>query len=288
MAVVEFPDNIQATKCEFCGSPQVLAQEARDDHYLPESLVPFAIARDAAVSSFKSWLGKLWFRPNDLKEKSSVSELHGVYIPYWTFDANVDSDWTADAGYYYFETETYTATENGKSVTKTRQVRKVRWVPASGRRHDVYDDWLVCASRGVPPDLEDRVGRFTLQGLVGYSPQYMQGFSAESYAVDLPDAWGTAQKEMSSSQDGRCAKDVPGDTHRNLCASHRFSQRTFKHVLLPLWIAAYRYRGKPYRFLVNGQTGKVAGKAPWSVTKIVLFVAAIMAVVAGIIMLVRG
>src|SRR5262245_4279974 len=32
-AVVEFPDNIQATKCEFCGSPQVLAQEARDDHY---------------------------------------------------------------------------------------------------------------------------------------------------------------------------------------------------------------------------------------------------------------
>ncbi len=285
-AVVEFPDTLQATKCDFCGSPQVLAQEARADHYQPESLVPFAISRDQATQKFKTWQGKLWFRPNNLREKSSVQEFRGVYVPYWTFDCQITSHWTAEAGYYYTVTESYTTTENGQTVTKTRQVQKIRWEPASGQRHDAYDDHLICASKGVPDNLEHGISAFNTTGLVVYAPEYLQGFSAESYAVDLPDAWKKGQQELAAEQERRCEGDVPGDTHRNLSATHQFAAATFKHVLLPLWIAAYRYDGRVFRFLVNGQTGDVSGKAPYSVTKITLFVLMIAAIVAGIVFLV--
>lgn len=287
-AIVEFPDGIVATKCSFCDSPHVLAQEARADLIAPESLVPFAIDRGAAVTSFKTWLGGLWFRPSDLRSKADISELRGVYVPFWTFDCEVTSHWTADAGYHYYVNESYTTTENGRRVTRTRRVQRTRWEPASGTRHDSYDDWLVCASQGVPGDLVDRMDDFDTGGLVAYAPQYLQGFLAESYALDLRAAWERGRAGIGESQVGRCASDVPGDTHRDLRASHQFADATFKHVLLPIWIAAFRYRGKVYRFLVNGQTGRVAGKAPWSVFKIAALVVVLVAVAVGVFLLLRG
>lgn len=284
-AVVEFPDGVTATKCSFCDSPSVLASEARTDHYVPESLVPFGVNKDQSVAAFKKWLGGLWFRPGDLKEKADVDELRGVYVPYWTFDAQVTSRWSADAGYHYYVDESYTVTENGKSVRKTRKVQKTRWQPASGQRHDAYDELLVCASKGLPADLARQVSTFETGALVAFAPHYLSGYSAESYQLELRDAWREAQERMAASQVARCKGDVPGDTHRNLRATHQYASATFKHVLLPVWVAAFRYNDKVYRFLVNGQTGRVAGKAPYSVTKIVLFVAAIVAVIAAIVIL---
>ncbi len=284
-AVVEFPDNVTAKKCEFCDSPAVLTETARADHYLPESLVPFAIERQAAMGAFRAWLGKLWFRPNNLKEKADVSELHGVYVPYWTFDADVTSRWTADAGYYYYVTESYTTTENGKSVTRTRQVRHVRWEPASGRREDHHDDHLVCASKGLPDALAGKMANFETGQLRPYTREVLQGFSAESYAIELPDAWTRAQAEIAAVQERRCSGDVPGDTQRGLSVNNHFADCRFKHVLLPVWIAAFRYHEKVFRFLVNGQTGKVSGNAPYSVTKIVLFSLLMIAIAVGIFLL---
>jgi hypothetical protein len=287
-AVVEFPDHITAKKCEFCDSPAVLAETARADHYLPESLVPFAVDRARAQDSFRSWLGKLWFRPSNLKEKADISELHGVYVPYWTFDADVTSSWSADAGYYYYETEHYTVQENGRSVTKTREVRRTRWVPVSGRRQDRHDDHLVCASRGLPDELARPMANFQTGQLRPYAREFLQGYSAESYAIELPDAWVRAQHEIADEQERRCARDVPGDTQRGLRVSNRFAETSFKHVLLPVWIAAFRYQEQVFRFLVNGQTGNVSGKAPYSWVKIVAFVVMLVVIAAGIASLWQG
>jgi hypothetical protein len=281
-ATVEFPDNVTARKCEFCDSSAVLAQEIQSDNYLPESLVPFKVDRATATRSFSDWLGRLWFRPSDLKQKAAVDELHGVYVPYWTFDCDVDSSWTADAGYYYWETEHYTVTVNGRSERRSRQVRKVRWVPASGQRHDHYDDWLVCASRGLPPGLATGIDNFDTGQLLPYSKEYLQGFSAESYAVDLPAAWVEGKAGIAGSQRARCAGDVPGDTQRNLRVSNRYSNGSFKHVLLPVWVAAFRYKERVFRFLVNGQTGQVAGTAPWSFWKIFFFTLLMVAIAVAI------
>lgn len=287
-ASVCFGQQVTATICDFCGSNQVLQVQELRNVIRPESLVPFQVNKDRAHAAFKEWIGGLWFRPNDLKHRAEVAEIGGVYVPYWTFDSTVDSNWTAQAGYYYYETESYTTTENGETVTKTRQVRKTRWVPAWGSRCDDFDDVLVCASGGLPIELARKLATFDTGGLVPYTTDYLAGFKAEEYVVELNDGWHDAVDQMSKVQRSRCAGDVPGDTHRFLNVRNAYSGQTFKHVLLPIWIASYRYGEDVHRFLVNGQTGEVTGTAPWSWLKITLFTIVMLALVGGIIYAVQS
>jgi hypothetical protein len=281
-ANVVFGDKVTATRCTFCGGSRVLEQSENQNALRPESLLPFAVDKKNANQHFSKWLGKLWFRPNDLKQLAKVQEVNGVYVPFWTFDADVDSRWTAEAGYYYYTDEEYTIQEQGKTVTKTRRIRHTRWERAWGHRNDHFDDVLVCASKGLPPELAVKLRTFDTKLLVPYSPGFLAGWRAEEYAVDLQGGFSTARDTMSEAQEKRCGKDVPGDTQRNLSVNNTFSRVTFKHVLLPVWIAAYRYHDKVYRFLVNGQTGEVVGKAPWSWLKITLFVLTLAALVVAL------
>jgi DNA-directed RNA polymerase subunit RPC12/RpoP len=277
-ATVSFPETMTSTACDFCGSNQVLEQQENRNLIRPESVVPFQVDGKAAAARFKEWVKGLWFRPSDLKQRASVTEMTGVYVPYWTFDARVDSSWTAEAGYHYYVTEEHTETdEEGNEVTETREVQHTRWEPAWGSRHDVYDDLLVCASKGLPEKLADKLSTFDTRALQPYDPAFLAGWKAEEYALDLNGAWKRAVTSMEATQESRCSGDVPGDTHRFLYVTNRFSDETFKHVLLPVWLSAFRYGDKAFRFLVNGQTGEVVGRAPWSVIKIVLFIASLVA-----------
>lgn len=282
-ASVLVPAQEKTGQCPFCGAAGVIAKPSAEDVLTPESLVPFQVDREAATAKFAKWLSGLWFRPSDLKKQASVEEMQGVYVPFWTFDSQVASHWTAQAGHYYYVTESYTAYVNGKPQRKTRQVRKVRWVPASGSRNDFYDDVLVCASKGLPQELVDNLKSFDTKHLQAYNPSFLAGWRCERYAIDLQGGWQIGREKMSKSQYQRCGKDVPGDTYRFLHVSNSYSATTFKHVLLPIWISAYRYSQKVFRFLVNGQTGEVVGKAPWSWVKIGLMVLLIAAIIAGIV-----
>lgn len=289
-ASVSFPENMTATACDFCGSSQVLQQEENRNLIRPESVVPFKVDRKEASRSFTTWLNKLWFRPSDLKRLAKVTEIKGVYVPYWTFDARVDSDWTAESGYHYYETEEYGTGEDadGNEQTATREVQKTQWEPAWGSRSDMHDDLLICASKGLPQDLAARLSTFDTAELKPYDPAFLAGWKAEEYHKDLNDAWEEAVRSMEQSQQHRCAEDVPGDTHRFLNVTNRFSDETFKHALLPIWISAYRYHRKVFRFLVNGQTGEVVGKAPYSLPKIALLVLGLCAAAAlGVLLYVK-
>jgi DNA-directed RNA polymerase subunit RPC12/RpoP len=266
-----------ATRCTFCGSPSVVIADAAEEPIRPESLVPFRVDREAAVAAYRGWLSRLWFRPSDLKRQAALQEIAGVYVPFWTYDCTVDSRWTAEAGFFYYTTETYTEIEDGREVTRTREVQHVRWEPAAGSRHDEYDDVLVCASRGLPTALVERLHTFDTSALAPYAPGYLAGFAAERYALDLREGFGKAQTKVETEQERRCAGDVPGDTLRGLSVDNTLSHLTFKHVLLPLWIAVYRYREAIHRFVVNGQTGEVQGTAPWSVAKIAIAVLVVLA-----------
>ena len=98
-AEIEIPDEISASHCEFCRSPLVIPLHDTEDHYHPESLIPFAIDRSSAERAFARWLQSLWLRPRSLRSGASVQKLHGVYLPYWAFGCDVTTRWTADAGY---------------------------------------------------------------------------------------------------------------------------------------------------------------------------------------------
>ena len=278
-ATVSFGATETAKACEFCGSSQVMEQEGNRKLLRPESLVPFGVEEAQARAKFATWLKGLWFRPNDLSSSARADALVGVYVPYWTFDARVRSSWTAQSGTYYYVTKSYTDAQGNR---KTRRVRKTRWRWTSGKRRDSFDDVLVCASRGLPRKLADKLSSFDTDALVAYRPQYLAGWRAEEYAVELNDGWTRAVQHMEARQRSRCSSDVPGDTQRFLKVQNAFSHETFKHVLLPIWISSYRYKDEPYRFLVNGQTGEVVGEAPWSWIKISLAVLGVIALGLGI------
>lgn len=267
-----------AEECVFCGSPQVLEQTANRNALRPESLIPLDVGRETVEREFRAWLKRLWFRPSALRSTRELQAV-GVYVPYWTFDCAVHSDWSADAGYFYWVTEPYTAIVNGRAVLRTRQVRKVRWVPAWGARDDAFDDLSIPASRGVSAKLLAELGRFDTRALVPYRPEYLAGWRAEEYAVDLDGGWADAQRQVEATQERRCAADVPGDTQRALRVANRIADVRWKHVLLPLWVLTYRWRGRPYTVLIHGQTGRVVGDAPYSAIKIA-------ALVGGVVLLV--
>ena len=271
-----------AGKCAYCNSPYVKEQPQRADLIRPESLVPFKVDKPRTRQLFKDWLGKGWFTPSNLSKLSRLDLIKGVYTPFWTYDTNAFSNWTADAGYYYYVTETYYATVNGKRQRRTRQVRKVRWVPANGQRSGFYNDVLVPASKGMNEELILKIYPFHLQQLVPYTPQFLSGFMAEEYGIDLRQGWGAGQQFVMSSEREKCARDVPGDTYRFLRVNTTFSDIKYKHILLPVWIAAYEYKQKTYHFLVNGQTGEVQGFKPISWLKVGAVIAAAAAAVLGL------
>jgi DNA-directed RNA polymerase subunit RPC12/RpoP len=263
--------HVSASACAFCGTTAVVESPGNPNVVRPEGLLPFKVTQESALQSFRSWLQGLWLRPNDLKSRSRVSSMQGAYIPFWTFDAATDSWWTAEAGYYYY----VTVRRNGKEVTE----RRVRWEDAAGQLQLFFDDVPVPASRGIDEGLCGKIEPFPTADLTPYEPEYLSGFLAEENAVDLPEALENAKVRMNGEIRAACGNAVPGDTHRNLQVQTTFSALAYKNALLPIWIAAYDYKGTPYRFLVNGVTGKCNGTAPYSWVKVTLLVTMLLTLV---------
>ena len=268
-----------ALRCGYCDQPVVLVEEDAE-RIVPETLLPFAIPEDRARQRLRAWLQSRWFRPNDLAREATLHRLRGRYVPAWTYDAQTDSSWTAMSGYHYWVTESYT---NAQGKRSTRRVRKTRWVPSSGTYDHFFNDWLVYATRALPAHLLDDLGRWPLAGLVPYDPKYLAGHEAERYQVDLAGGWEQARAGIAAEIRAGCARRVPGDTHMALRVRTTYRDMTWKHLLLPLWVVAYRYRGKTWRIVVNGQTGQVDGEAPLSWAKILGLVLAILLVIGVVV-----
>lgn len=267
-ALVEFQGATHATECPFCASPLVVDSGAHR-HIKPQAVIPFQLDEAAARKSLISWLGSLWFAPNRLLEFTRAGRaMNGVYVPYWSFDADTTSDYRGQRGVYYYETRTVTVNVNGKSERRTEQVRKTRWYPASGRVARRFDDVLAIASTSLPTRLGDGLEPWDLSALEPYSPDFLAGMQAEGYTVTLADGHAVGRSKMEAVIHEDVRHDIGGDEQRIDDIDTDWRDETFKHILLPVWMAAYKYNGKSYRFLVNGQTGEVQGERPWSVWKI--------------------
>ncbi|THU00316.1 zinc ribbon domain-containing protein [Lampropedia puyangensis] len=284
-AISVFTDGRVAQRCDFCGSPAIVPHEEFEDAITPQSILPFKISDTQLRDRVRKWYGSRWFAPNKLKSAALTDTLKGVYLPYWTFDAHAKARWRADAGHYYYTTQTY---RDANGNTQTRQVQQVRWVPAAGEVAHFFDDELVPGTVGVHPALMRKIEPFpTVTNLVPYSPEYVRGWTVERYQVDLRKAAGVGQQQMQEKLRALCVARIPGDTYRNLMVDAQYTGRTFKHVLVPVWLISYTYGRKNYQVVANGYTGQMAGEQPYSWVKITLAVMAVL-VLLGLLLAYSG
>ena len=279
------PENVTSAPCPFCGSSLVTTAQSRKA-VKPGAILPFQVTRDAGGAAFRVWIAKLWFAPGDVKRLAQAEgTLSGVYVPYWTYDCRTTTRYEGARGEVYYTTESYTTTVNGKPQMQTRQVRHVRWYPASGVVRDSFDDLLVRATDSLPAKYLDALEPWDLERLVPYADEYLAGFRTDSYRIDLGQGFGKAQEKMQPAIEQSCRTDIGGDEQRVDSMDTRYREIRFKHVLFPVWISAYRYRGRVFRVLVNARTGEVQGERPWSVAKIAGLVLAVIAAIAIVVVL---
>lgn len=264
--------NSTADACSFCGSSHVVKVDELPG-IRPESLIPFQVTADGARQSFAKWIGGRFFAPGDLKSAHQASRLRGMYIPFWTYDADTYSAYHAEKGTHYWVTVPVTVTRNGKTTVEHRQEMRTRWRPVSGTYAEFYNDELIHASERLDSVLAGTFGHYDLTKLVEYRPEYLSGFAAERYSIDLKQGWERAKQAIKQKISNGIVRQINGDAVRSLQFTSSFERVTFKHLLLPLWISSYTYKGKLYRFLVNGQTGEVHGEAPVSALKVTICVA---------------
>lgn len=268
--------------CVFCGSVKVLPMNDVKS-IRPETIIPFQVSKEHALGFFASWKRKKWFLPNEFKKQNVASQLNAIYIPYWTYDTDTYSLYTAERGVYHYRTVTRTRVVNGKTQTYTEQERYTVWTRTSGEYDRFFDDLLIPASGHYNGKLLNELGNFDLRHLLPYKPEYVSGHIAERYSIDREQGWGLAQQRADMMLANEITRRIGGDEVRNLNVRTEYSGQTYKHMLLPVWDASYTYRTKPYYYMVNGQTGKIAGHVPRSPWKITLFTLACLVVAAFLI-----
>jgi len=272
-AVVVVQDKLATDKCPYCGTHLENKPEEVRDLIVPESVMPFALSDREARTEFNTWLAGLWFAPTELKHLANLGQFSTVYTPYWTYDAITYTKYTGQRGDDYWDTEYYTDSDGKR---QSRQVRRTRWHSVAGEVRHFFDDVLIKGSRSLPDHLVDRLRPWDLNELEPFREEYLSGHLTERYSVSLKEGFHEAKGVMHDVITGLIHRDIGGDHQRIDWRRTNYVGVTFKHTLLPIWVANYRYRERLYRLLVNGRNGRVAGDRPWSVWKIVRLVVLIL------------
>lgn len=266
-AEYSMPENQESGNCPFCGS-NVVVPTNPESRIEPKSLLPFVLGKKEALEKFGQWVGSRFWAPNDLKRLAlKDGGLKGIYLPYWTYDSFTVTQYTGMRGEYYYETESYTDSNGNR---QTRQVRKTRWYPAAGVVDVPFDDVLVLGSTHLPPKYAQSLKSWNLGNLTPYNSQFLTGFQAMRYDVELDEGFETAKGFMAPVIHSAICRDIGGDEQQVTSTNTAYNDVTFKHVLLPIWSGAYRYKGRSWSYLVNGQTGEIQGEAPISGWKVAI------------------
>ena len=268
--------------CPYCASPSIIQRPPSKNLPTPSFAIGFVIDHDRATELVRQWLRRSHlFARSDFKR--AVPELtRGVYLPGYLYGAVADSQYSASIGENYTEVETFTTTDaNGRTVTRTRTVTKTEWRPIQGNHSCYVVDVVVTASRGVANAALEAIEPFDLRSLRRFTPALISGWLAEEPSLSQEDCFGMAHSETLGKVGVMLKSFMPGDSHRNLNFDTKLSREVIDLVLFPIWTFAVRYdtTKAPIQILVNGQTGRVGGSVPVSVTKVSLAVVAVIVLI---------
>jgi DNA-directed RNA polymerase subunit RPC12/RpoP len=282
-ATQHIEENYKSLHCVYCSMPLVLEDQFKEEWILPGAVLPFQIDQNKSFQIFQKWVKGLWFAPNKLKKAALDPQFtKGLYLPYWTFDAQLRAKYSGQRGEYYYETKRI---RNAQGKTVTKRVRKTRWYPASGQVSGFVDDTLVEASKQRKGRVPAKIARWNLDLLQPFNSSFLRGFVTEKYTIELEKGHLAAKDKAEDIARRWCRQDIGGDTQRISRMDMALSEETFKHILLPVYISSYRFSGKEYNFFVNGENGAISGTRPYSFWKIFFAVLGVLLVV-GVIVLV--
>ena len=255
-ATTSLPEGHLTHTCPFCGSTQVLQQLAVQDMLRPKFVIPFKVDDDACKRISTAWLGSSWMTPKSLKSLASLASFTGIFLPYWTFDAKSRAHWRAQVGHQV--TESYYDSSSKSWQTRT----KTEWRWESGQVSGVYDDVLVPGTNKISDILLERIKDFDTRGFVPYEPVYLAGFLAQAYDLMLEQSWTFARDFMREDTRLKCRSQASTSQIRQFSMSLDFSEESWRYVLLPVYVAVYRYADQVFQVMINGQTGTIAGQRP--------------------------
>ena len=275
-AIVEVDATSTATTCPYCGSHYVLSQK-QIESIVPDGVIPFKIDKKDVEGIFNNWIKKRWLAPNILKTLYQKDKVQGIYIPYWTFDADTSTNYTAMGGIDHV-----VEYKDSKGETHTRV--DTRWYPTRGHIDYFFDDVLVRASTKVSENLLEHIEPYDTKQVASYSPDYMSGYCAEVFTIDLKEAHGDARYKISRNIEQMAERDVLRrfDRVRSVRLNTSYRDETYKHIFIPVYSTAYTYKDNHYHVLINGETGKIKGeypKSPFKIAAIVIVVLIILIII---------
>ena len=273
-------ENYKSLNCVYCTMPLIVEDSFKEQWIIPGAVLPFQLDQRKAHQVFKKWVDGLWWAPNNLQRATINPEFtRGLYAPYWTFDAQLVADYQGERGDYYYVTKTRGSGDNKRTV----QERRTKWSPAAGTVNGFVDDTLVKATKQRDSQIPREISNWNLEGLKNFDTKYLAGYVTEKYTIPLEEGHIKANKEAEKIAQNWIRGDIGGDTQRISAMDMRLSDETFKHILLPVYISSYHYNGTKYNFFVNGQTGLIHGKRPYSFWKIFLAILAVIVIIASIV-----
>ena len=267
---VVFSGTLTSSECPYCASPIQRENIHTSDFRVPvDGVLPFLVDHERAAAELRTWVKSLWFAPNEFKQKGVTGKFQGVYQPYWTFDFETFTRYAGQRGDHYTVTV-------GSGKDERRETR-TNWTRTEGSFHRFFDDVLCFASKGLPEWMTQALEPWPLDDLKPFNQQMLAGFLARTYDITIETGLDGARSraEAALSQDIRGR--IGGDEQRIDHQQTQYNAITYKHLLLPLWLLAYQYKGKLYQVAINGGTGEVQGERPYSAWKI------FFAVLAGVV-----
>ncbi len=234
----------QSDCCPYCASNRLVIAENRAAWIMPQVIGVMQIDGEEAQRRARDWLGKGWLAPDSLGEQASRLQLRPAYFPFWTFDGTLLFPWNCEVN-------------EGSE-------RSPRWVQRSGEEFEMFDDILVPGIKAMQLKELQSIEPFGLKELLAFSTDFLPGWNALMYDFPMAEASLRArEKVVLQARRGLYSRIEPGREKRNISfGAGKWSDMTYKQILLPLWVGVYTYRGKSYRLLVNGQNGKVGGTKP--------------------------
>ena len=270
-ATIELSSEKSSANCPYCGSNIVVSEKIMSI-LEPDGLRPFLIEQKEVKMIFSNWIKRRWFAPNVLKNLYQSGKVTGIYLPYWSFDTDADSEYTAEGG--IDRTETYE--EDGK--IKTRIVTD--WYYVSGEVGNKFRNAIMRASRTLNDRLLKSLGEFNVENTINFDSRYLSGYNSEIFKISMRQGYEEAKVKMEDEIYNTISSDVLRryDRVRDIRYSVYWSDEYYRLLLLPVYSMSYSFNGKSYQIVINGENGKIVGEYPKSAVKIAI--AVILAVIA--------